>query len=258
MSITSLTPCAAFEHSAKYYDAIYWGRDKHRDIRHALHFYLQHFPPEAKTVVDWGCGTGEHLRLWKRANWKAIGFDPSPAMVEIAKRKGWDARLGGILDAVVSGLNAPLQTCLFAAFSYACGNGIVSPVPLFRKIKLNAARGGLFLFDVVNYSAAACHLEPFKRLEFGGGRSMSNGGHRVLLQRFDSVESLLHVDAIYHVRDGEFQELHSLRAFTPREITDHLDTAGFDVLSIFDPESPKRETPRPDSFYFMVAARVRG
>jgi SAM-dependent methyltransferase len=258
MSITSLTPCAAFEHSAKYYDAIYQGRDYYRDISHALHFYRQYSIHEPATVVDWGCGTGEHLRLWKHACWRAIGFDPSPAMAALAKQKRLDARLGGILDVVVEGLDAPLQTCFFAAFSYACGNGIVSPVPLFRKIKLNAARGGLFLFDVVNYSAAACYLEPFKRLEFGGGRSMSHGGHRVLLQRFDPLESLLQVDAIYHVRDGEFQELHSLRAFTPREITDHLDAAGFDVLSIFDPESPERSPPRPDSFYFMVAAKVRG
>jgi hypothetical protein len=250
MSITSLTPCGAFERSAKYYDTLYARRDYSRDIQHALHFYRG---PNPSLLIDWGCGTGEHLVRWRDMAWVGLGVDPSLEMVRIAKSKRVDARTGSIGYTNLVGIpQAPLQTCLFAAFSYACGDRVTDPSAILRAVKLHASPAGTFVFDVVNYAAVASNLWPSHVRLFEGGEVR-------FLRKFDLCTSIIDTTANYcTAADGEFEEKHTLRAFTPREITDHLDAAGFDVLSIFDPESPEREPPRPDSFYFMVAAKVRG
>ena len=49
---------------------------------------LKIFPPKAGMfVLDIGCGTGAHLRLYQNAKCHVFGIDTSPSMLEIAQAK---------------------------------------------------------------------------------------------------------------------------------------------------------------------------
>ncbi|MFC1481687.1 class I SAM-dependent methyltransferase [Candidatus Neomarinimicrobiota bacterium] len=63
---------------------------------------LKMYPPKAgMDVLDIGCGTGAHLRLYQKAECNIFGIDLSPAMLKVARQKlGDDAdlKLGSATD----------------------------------------------------------------------------------------------------------------------------------------------------------------
>jgi SAM-dependent methyltransferase len=254
MSNTSSSSLPAFSRSAAFYDSILSARrrDYHNEIRGIRDYCCtspEKCPPICHSVIDWGCGTGEHIARWPDYGWNPIGFDPSPEMVAIAISKGLNVHCGSILDAWAN-RQAQIQTCLFAAFSYAT-TGPTDLARALQNVAIHAPRGGYFVFDVINYSAAAAYLRPIERAAIPGLV-------RVMRKEFDLINSLVKYSIDYSPEGGEtFTESHVLRAFTPREITDALNRHGFDVPHLFDPESPERTAPRPSSFYFMVVARKR-
>jgi len=44
-------------------------------------------PREGMSILDVGCGTGLHLELYRKYRCAMYGIDPSPAMLEIAKKR---------------------------------------------------------------------------------------------------------------------------------------------------------------------------
>lgn len=109
-----------FSEAPELYDAIY-GAFKDYDAEAArVAALLRELAPEARTVLDIGCGTGEHaLRLSAEHGFEVAGLDIEPAFVERARQKMPSARfwqadmaafdLGSRFDAVV---------CLFSAIGY--------------------------------------------------------------------------------------------------------------------------------------------
>ena len=44
-------------------------------------------PKEGMSILDVGCGTGVHLELYQRYPCDMYGIDPSPAMIDVARRR---------------------------------------------------------------------------------------------------------------------------------------------------------------------------
>jgi 2-polyprenyl-3-methyl-5-hydroxy-6-metoxy-1,4-benzoquinol methylase len=49
---------------------------------------LNSFNTESKTVLDFGAGTGDFLKVCKKNNWKVLGIEPNIEARAIAKKKG--------------------------------------------------------------------------------------------------------------------------------------------------------------------------
>ncbi|MEP7265641.1 MAG: class I SAM-dependent methyltransferase [Bacteroidota bacterium] len=58
-----------------------WAR--HRAIRSKLNL-LEEFKPSPRTLLDYGCGTGEFLSNAKKEGWKASGIEPDPEARSLA------------------------------------------------------------------------------------------------------------------------------------------------------------------------------
>ena len=72
---------------AKFYDTIIGSM-----IDSLRAFSLKLFPPtRGMKVLDVGCGTGSHLRLYQKADCEVYGIDMSPAMLQVATEKLSDA-----------------------------------------------------------------------------------------------------------------------------------------------------------------------
>lgn len=256
---------APFARSAAYYDEIYRDRGPiyDRDVRRILSLFGKFAGRLPRRMVDWGAGTCEHLRQFKLREWQAVGFDPCPQMVAQGIAKGANIIRGDIrgLDSRAFESEFSLQTCLFASFSYATLSDADLSYAL-TEVRRVAFPGGLFVFDVVNHSAAASHLhdDPKSNRAIDTGRIW-----RSMRKSFDIKTSIVTAEMSYQVKRDEknepdcFTEIHKLRAYTPREISAALTRHGFDVLEMFDPESESIEGGpiRADSYYFMVVARVR-
>lgn len=61
-------------------------------------FAIRHLPPPrgGERVLDLGCGNGDFLEAARDLGYQAVGLDPDPRAVEVAVRRGLDARLGSI------------------------------------------------------------------------------------------------------------------------------------------------------------------
>ncbi len=141
---------SAFADYARYYDILY--RDKNYKIEadHVAGLLHEH-APDAKTILDIGCGTGAHARELAKAGYTVHGVDLSERMLERAKRNlpealgkrltftRGDARnfhLGRKFDAVIS---------LFHVMSYQTSNADL--LAAFACVRKHLADGGVFIFD---------------------------------------------------------------------------------------------------------------
>ncbi len=76
-----------FTETAALYDLIYAGVKDYASETEQLVQLLRRVHPAAHTVLDVGCGTGEHLRLLSERGFAVAGIDLSPRFVEIARGK---------------------------------------------------------------------------------------------------------------------------------------------------------------------------
>ena len=131
-----------FSESAKYYDLVYREKD-YREEAEKLRKLFNKYVPEGRTLLDVGCGTGEHLRFLP--GYQVVGIDLDPSFVRLAQEKLPGGRfqvadmgqfeLGSTFDIIL---------CLFSSIGYlANAAAILSALTCFRKHL--APRGTIFI-----------------------------------------------------------------------------------------------------------------
>ena len=82
-----------FSESAQLYDAIYGAFKDYAGEAAQLATLLRQIHPGAHTVLDAGCGTGEHAKYLSLDHGFAVdGLDSDPGLLAVARRKLPDAR----------------------------------------------------------------------------------------------------------------------------------------------------------------------
>jgi len=214
-------------------------------------------PPH--TVLDLGCGTGEHaLRLAARG-YRVTGLDRSLPMLEAARQKcrqrgaalelchaditGFE--LGRQVDAVIS---------MFAVLGYVTTNqGLAETL---ARVRRHLRPGGVFVFDCW-YGPAVLRLRPETRLQTfeldGGGRVL-----RLVVPELDERHHLVRVSyRLLHLEGGrileETVETHDMRFFFPLEVENLLAQAGFERVTLSAFGALDRE-PTSEDWNLMVVA----
>jgi len=106
-----------YDKTAGYYDALYHFVDYSEQSRQ-LRDLIQQKNPNAKTLLDVGCGTGKHIESL-REYYEVDGLDLSPELLEIARERcpGVTFHQANMVD---FSLGKPFDviTCLFSAIGY--------------------------------------------------------------------------------------------------------------------------------------------
>ena len=144
---------STFKRYAGYYDALYRDKDYTGEAAFVRSRILK-YAPEARSILELGCGTARHAREFVRLGWNVLAVDQSRHMVRQAKaeRDRLAERLRsrlrlGIGDVtryrVRERFNA--ATSLFHVVNYQTTNaGLLG---LFRTARKSLRPGGLFMFD---------------------------------------------------------------------------------------------------------------
>lgn len=136
-----------FTESAELYDAIYAAFKDYRAEAARVAALIRALHPEARTVLDVGCGTGEHARLLTLEHGFAVdGLDLDAGLLRVARRKLPDARffeadmadfsLGRRYDAVI---------CLFSSIGYLLTTKRVTAA--LRRFHTHLAPGGVVIVE---------------------------------------------------------------------------------------------------------------
>lgn len=156
---------AVFKHYAQYYNLLYKDKDYQAEVSYILSLIRQ-YKPDAKTILDLGCGTGHHACLLAEQGFEIVGVDFSESMISLAQlRKKQlssdiavrtcfqqsDIRhvdLNRQFDVIVS---------LFHVFSYLTTNEDLKQG--FQTVYKHLKSEGLFLFDFW-YGPAVLKQQP--------------------------------------------------------------------------------------------------
>ena len=213
-----------FAASAELYDLIYGAFKDYAAEARALAALLREVHPDAQTILDVGCGTGEHARmLAQEYGYHVDGIDLEPGLIEIAQQKNpagrfeqadmLDFDLGNRYDAVV---------CLFSTIGYARTAGNVRRT--LERLRQHLAEGGVAVVEpwltpgVVRDGTIYLHTAEAEDLKVC----------RMSHTELDGRLTRLHFEYLIG-RAGRVErasEVHELGLFTVEEMTEALRAAG--------------------------------
>jgi SAM-dependent methyltransferase len=154
---------------SEYYDLLYSEKDYIKEFDYINNIINIHIPQKNKnkTILDIGCGTGKHLKLFKDTGYTVFGIDLSENMILKAQKylsqkenlvcsSASDFRFNEKFDIIIS---------LFHVMNYQIRQKELENV--FTNIKAHLADDGIFIFDF--WYGPAVLLDPptvrIKRLE---------------------------------------------------------------------------------------------
>ena len=210
-----------YARSAPYYDLFHSDVDYEAEADR-LHRLIESRVPDARTLLDVGCGSGRHLE-YLRAHYDVEGLDISDALLALARRRLPGVPLHqGNLRGFDLGRRFDVVTCLFSAIGYAeTRGGLAAAVDA---LGAHLAAKGLLLIepwlppsDGIRFAEAVDGDPTLAVARAGVGAS-----HRGVF-RTETQYVVARPDGVEH-----FSELHVLGLFEPADYEDALTSAGLE------------------------------
>lgn len=219
------------------YDVLYREKDYAGEIELLSRVFRQYAAQPVRTVLDLGCGTGNHALRLAANGYQVVGVDRSSEMLAVAEQKAREqavslrfqqadirhVELGETFDAVLM---------MFAVLGYQLEDADVRSV--LRTARRHVRPNGFLVFDIW-YGPAVLAQGPQERV-----RTIEQAGStwvRTSSGRLDARRHCCHVDFhLRHMQGGsmieETRENHTVRYFFPEEIERFLSDSGFHLLRL--------------------------
>jgi SAM-dependent methyltransferase len=211
-----------FRSTVPYYDAIHSYKNYEGEVAR-LNEILHHECPRAKSVLDVGCGTGEHARRLSR-RFRVQGIDVEPAFIEAARRKVPTGRfevadmrhfeMERDQDAIV---------CLFSSIAY-----LTDPADVIRALRCFAAHlspSGIVVVEPWFTPDSWRFLEPFLAPSIDTGEIKIAG---VTFSRQDGNDCVIDFHYLIGQQGGitHVAEKHRLAMYTREQMLHFFSEAG--------------------------------
>jgi len=226
-----------FQDYAGCYDLLYRNKDYKAECVFLERVFGRHAQHPVRTILDLGCGTGEHALLLAHRGYRVTGVDLSRRMLERARQKADEAGLAitfheGDIRNIDLGRIFDAAVAMFAVISYQTGNTDLAAA--LYTTRRHLISGGLFVFDCW-FGPAVLSQKPTDRYKVVEGN-----GERIIRFATPTLDVLRHtvqVDyKVLRIDDRhlleEIDESHLMRFFFPLEIEHYLAEAGFKLLTL--------------------------
>ena len=236
------------EDYAEKYDFLYYDKDYASECDLLEKIFQRYCTSPVQTILDLGCGTGNHAIPLVRRGYHVTGVDLSPGMLAHAKRKAaaelepvtrdritfvqGDARsvdLGQCFDAVLM---------MFAVLGYQTSNDHV--LAALRTARRHLRPRGILVCDLW-YGPAVLAIHPSDRVKV---ISLDDGQLiRIASPSLDTRHHLCKVGFhMWHLKGehviSETREEHTLRYFFPMEIESYLSWCDLSLRDMFPIQNP--------------------
>ena len=246
---------------ARLYDAMYATKDYARECDAVEEALRRHGDGGTyRTILDLGCGTGNHDLVLARRGYEVTGVDLSSDMVTLARRKAADAGLGaafatGDMRAADLGRRFDAVLVMFAALGYQTEDDDVRAT--LGTIRRHLRPGGVVLFDVWNAETvlregARDRLTVVER----PGYQLIKAATRRLRPGTAVVDVRMRVWELEgSTLAGTADESHRMRAFTREELERFLADAGLTPRAFYD--FPDLDRPPAEGTFDLGCAASR-
>lgn len=221
-----------FKAYSSYYDLLYADKDYSAEAAYILNL-IDTYTPNAKTILEYGSGTGNHAAYLCNRGLEVTGLERSADMVALAKQKniqGFHPTVEDIIDYNLD-KNFDFVTALFHVISYLTDNADL--IKCFELANKHLSDSGYFAFDVW-YGPCVYNERPETRIK----RLAKNN---IEITRL--AEPVWHynrnvIDVNYEIivkdtitnRSECFRETHPMRYFSIPEIEILANSTGFELV----------------------------
>lgn len=239
---------------AQQYDVLYQDKDYDAEVA-LLERIFQSYGMTGNSVLDLGCGTGQHAIRLARHGYDVTGVDRAPEMLRIARVKAEQSLdelspqpsfvEGDVTSCRLPGAQFDAALMMFAVLGYQVTNVAVRAA--LQTVRTHLRDGALFVCDVW-YGPAVLSVRPSERtkvIDVPGGQVI-----RSVTTRLDSFAHRADVDyRVWRLKDrqvmAEMRETHAMRFFFPQELALLFESAGLQLLdlrSFDDADAPPTES----------------
>jgi len=224
-----------FKDYSNYYNLLYKDKDYAAEVNYITRMVNDH-NPESKTVLNLGCGTGNHDFIFADKGYNVVGADLSEDMIKIAndkKQKLGTANIDFITgDARTLSLKKEFDVVLslFHVMSYQSGNDDLEKA--FNTAYTHAKKGGLFIFDCWYGPGVLTDRPTVRDKQFENDEFKVNRLSTPTLHVNDNcVDVEFKVDILNKTTSENYKitELHKMRYLFLPELNYFLSKAGFTV-----------------------------
>lgn len=216
---------------AAIYDELYSGKDYDAEARLITEICADHGLAGEVSLLDFGCGTGEHARRLDRLGFRVVGLDRSLEMLRVARSKTNIGYVCSDLSALALQGSFDVGIAMFAVVGYLLENADV----FLRRLHEHLRPGGLFIFD--RWDGDRVTQDPPQVTE----RSFVIGTQRVRRtarpssgDAADSIEVAIDVEAWDGSTSITFGEVHRVACLSREYSKALLEDAGFTYLETRD------------------------
>jgi SAM-dependent methyltransferase len=212
---------------AENYDLFYEDKDYEAECNLIEEIFRRHIAGQVSTILDLGCGTGNHTISLARRGYQLTGVDCSPEMIECAEVKAQPQHgelkkapqfLKGDVRCLELGQTFDAVIMMFAVLGYQLTNPDLSST--LGAVRQHLKPGGLFVFDVW-YGPAVLTIRPsdkIKEILTADGKMirMASGTLNVACHLCQVNYRLLKISGDRVENDST--ESHTMRYFFPMEL----------------------------------------
>jgi SAM-dependent methyltransferase len=244
-----------------YYNLIYQDKDYVVEVNYTLSLLNKH-QPNLESILEFGCGTGNHALILAEKGYQIDGFDLSAEMIAIANEKL--QKLPQDIASRVSFKQGDLRTiciekqydvviALFHVMSYQISNEDLSAA--FATAKNHLKPGGIFLFDCW-YGPGVLSDRPVtrvKRLE-DEHTSIVRIAEPVMFPD-DNLVDVNYQIFINHKQTAtqeNFRETHRMRYLFKPEVRFFLEKHQLELLDCYEENPSPDRTTSAWSVYFIA------
>ena len=222
---------------ADIYDSVYRGKN-YEDECNLLHKLFNNFKEgNITSVLDLGCGTGNHSIHLAAKGYEVSGVDRSDEMLDLARLKAKERDLPvnfycGDIKTIDLGKKFDAVIVMFAVLGYQSTNEDV--IQTLKNIRRHLRAGGLLIFDVW-YGPAVLSQKPGDRVSI-----VEDNNLKIIRLSSGVLDTFRHIcNVTYNVYKiegkevvDETVEVHQMRFFFPQELRFFLNITGFEIVHI--------------------------
>lgn len=220
---------------ARYYNLLYKDKDYQREVDYVDRLIKCYFGTRNSTLLDIGCGTGNHDILFAKKGYRVVGIDKARGMIDIARKR---ITQGQRIEYCVSDISKldlrrkfDVAVSLFHVMSYLTTNGIF--IKSLRNIHKHLKKSSLFIFDFW-YGPAVLTQMPGKRTKTITDKTINI--RRMSVPKIDFNANTVDINykiAALNKKNGlteNINEVHKMRYFFLPELDLMLKNAGFKII----------------------------